>query len=87
MDQGHVTAEMVEDPATDSFKRRLIETLDIIEIMMIEPFAYGPDCVLQGREIGDPARPRVRIAAEEYDDFEGVAVQPCVAMIGVDIRR
>jgi len=79
------------DPDRDIFRRRIFETFDVVQILMVEPLEERLECGLDCEEIGDKARHRIDRPFEPQFHAIRMAVQAAAAMafagVGQFVRR
>ena len=75
------------DPARQHLAGRIFQSLDLVEIVMIEPVIQRLECRLEIRKIHQPAQLRVGFARYVNLDAERMSVQPRTLVPGRHIRQ
>ncbi len=68
--------QVLPDPARDILRGRILETGDVIEIVMIKLFEHRLECAFDIGEIGHPSELRVQLTADVDLHGIGMTMQP-----------
>ena len=79
--------QALPDPARDIFAGRILQSFDIVEIVMVQLLVDGAIGIADVGEIHDPAAALTDIALYRYLDGEGMSVQPGELMLRWDIGQ
>jgi hypothetical protein len=78
---------MVPDPDRESFGGRILQTLDLIEQIVVEPFHQGIDGASQIGKVDDPTERRIEWAAYRDGPSKRMAVDTSALVALFDMRE
>src|SRR5690242_1960964 len=83
--------QAAEDPAREHFAGRVLQPLDLVEVLVIQLLEQRSECGLDVGEVHHPAHGRVRFAFDMNLHPERMPVQPCTLVpgrhVGQPMRR
>lgn len=79
--------ESVPDPACEDFACRVLESGDVVEVVVIELLVQRLERGLEVGEVADPANGFIYLAAQMDLHAEGMAVQPSASVAGWNIGQ
>src|SRR6185312_12960810 len=80
-------AEPLPDPARQHLAGRILQPLDVVEVVMVELLVEWLERRLQVRKVHDPAQLRIRLAGHVDLDAEGMAMQARALVAGRDVGK
>ena len=86
-EQRQAWLHLVPDPASEIFARRIFETGNLVEIVMVEPIVRRLKRGLYIGEVHDPTARRIDLAAHLQLDAKGMPMQTCTFMAHRYIRQ
>ena len=78
---------VLPDPDRDIFRCRIFESLDIVQIIMVEPVQQGFEGGLDREEIRDKTGARIDSSFKPQFHAIGMSMQPAAAMLLGNIRQ
>jgi hypothetical protein len=72
---------VLPDPNRDIFRRGIVESLNIVQILMVEPLKQRLEGRFDGEEVSNKACDGIDLAFESEFYPVGVAVQPATAVL------
>lgn len=85
--QRQARLELGPDPAREILAGRIVETGNVIEIVMVELFEQRRERGFDVGEVHDPAEFRIERSAHVHFDVERVSVQPRAFVPGRHLRQ